>query len=97
MFDSLQSLLNTRSIENEGLRRVVLVLRDMLKEERQLEACFTKRWLEIWRGKPCQAVHPIGIDGTVMRSLCDFGPWEEVVGTPSQIKHALSHKFFAGI
>ena len=48
LLDSLKSLLNTRSI---GSERLVLVLRDVPKEGKQLEACSTRRWLEIWQGK----------------------------------------------
>jgi hypothetical protein len=55
-----EPLMNTRSIENKKLGRLVLVLCDVLKEGRQQDAYSTKRWLGIWRGKPSQAVHPIG-------------------------------------
>jgi hypothetical protein len=63
MLESPRGLLNIRSIVNFQQKtsdRLVLVLRDVLKEVRQLAAYSTERRLGIWQGKPSQAVPPIG-------------------------------------
>ena len=59
MLNSLKSLLNTdRSSANDS-DRLILVRRDDPKEARQLQACSTKPWPEIWLTSRGQAVQPI--------------------------------------